>query len=378
MPIDPEAITFENILGHEDTILDENDPDDEGPLEGLDEDKQLEEEANNTKEEDNKEELEETDEDVVDEDEEDTDDESTDEVTDEDEDEDDEEVEVSVVDEILATIGFEGEVEKEYDDTVDGLTDFVQDFSKQLANDELKKLPDDIKHFIQYRQTGGDPKEYFETYYNKTDWNEVELQDSSEQQKHIVKEALRKKGYSEDDIKGQIEDFEAADLLHKQAEREIRYLRTKQEEEKENLVKQQEEQRKQQIKQQEEFWNGVSDKIKKENVFNGVPIPKNQKNEFFEYISKPVQDGMSQRDIDAANADIDTKIAIDYLLYSGFNLDEIVERRAKTQKARGLKDRLKKSGKRSLKDKSNRDNKTVRTGDDVDTLDIGDLTDILD
>ena len=96
-----------------------------------------------------------------------------------------------------------------------------------------------------------------------------------------------------------------------------------------------------QQKVQKEFWDGVADTIEKSQEFAGITIPQRDKNKFFNYISKPVdQEGRTQRDLDHSNAEIDVKLAIDYLMYKGFDINSLISKKAKTQSTRTLRDKL--------------------------------------
>ena len=93
--------------------------------------------------------------------------------------------------------------------------------------------------------------------------------------------------------------------------------------------------------EQEEFWDGVADVIESGNEFGGIVIPDVEKANFFDYISAPVdEEGNTQRDLDYANADMDIKLAIDYLMYSGFDLEGIINTKARSQCARNLRDSI--------------------------------------
>jgi hypothetical protein len=50
---------------------------------------------------------------------------------------------------------------------------------------------------------------------------------------------------------------------------------------------------------------------------------------------------MSQRDLDVQKADLETRLAIDYLLYKGFDLAGIISRKAKDENAKTLRERIK-------------------------------------
>ena len=97
--------------------------------------------------------------------------------------------------------------------------------------------------------------------------------------------------------------------------------------------------------EQKKFWDGVHDTISKGKEFKGISIQEKDKAEFFDFLSKPVTaQGHTKRDQAYIDADTETKLAIDYLLYTGFNLKSIVSKKAKTKAAKDLRSRIKSSG----------------------------------
>jgi len=77
--------------------------------------------------------------------------------------------------------------------------------------------------------------------------------------------------------------------------------------------------------------------------------------------------GSTQRDIDHANADMDIKLAIDYLMYTGFDLSDIISSKAKTQNATTLRERI---GKNEDRVKSTRRSTRKSKNVDFDNLDL--------
>ena len=89
---------------------------------------------------------------------------------------------------------------------------------------------------------------------------------------------------------------------------------------------------------------------------------------FFNYLSKPVnQEGLTQRDMDHANAEIDKKLAIDYLMFKGFNLDQIINTKARSKNSKSLRDKISRN-EETVKNarKSSRRTKSF----DIDELDL--------
>ncbi|WP_406672419.1 hypothetical protein, partial [Natronospira sp.] len=73
----------------------------------------------------------------------------------------------------------------------------------------------------------------------------------------------------------------------------------------------------------------------------GFKVPSKDKNAFFEYLATPVEDGKSKAMLAHENADLETRLAVDYLLFKGFNLSDIVSRKAKDENAKTLRERMK-------------------------------------
>ena len=102
--------------------------------------------------------------------------------------------------------------------------------------------------------------------------------------------------------------------------------------------------------------------------FSGIIIPQNEKNKFFKYLTTPVRgDGSTKRDIDHVESSLQTKLAIDYLMFKGFKLDDVIKNKVKTSKAKDLRSRIQTNESRTRNAKrSSRRN----TGFDIEDLDL--------
>ncbi len=300
-------------------------------------------------------------------------DEDEDEDYDEDEDEDDdrEPVANTVVSEILDQLGYE--TDEEYDDTTEGLLAMTQDVGKQIAEDQLDNLFENfplVKDHLEYVLNGGDSQDFMQAYDPNLDYGKVELaEDDVRSQKAILSDYFATKGHEQEFINELLEDYQDNGKLLDKAKAAQGALSKMQESSRAQLVQQRKAERQQQQEQQEEFWNGVYETIEETDEFAGITVPKREKNKFFEYLSRPVsQDGRTQRDLDHAGAEIETKLAIDYLMYKGFDLSKLVEKKAKTSNAKSLRDRISRNEERvkSARKASRRKSKQV----DLDDLDL--------
>jgi hypothetical protein len=289
----------------------------------------------------------------------------------EEEDEDREPVESTVVAEILDKLGYE--TEEEYDDTPEGLLAMTQDIGKQMAEDQLDQLFENfplVKNHLEYVLNGGESTEFMKAYDPQLDYNQIELvEDDTRSQKGVLADYFATKGHDNEFINELLTDYEDTGKLYQKAEAARRALGKMQEQSRQQLVASQKEQKEQQEIQQQEFWNGVYETIESNNEFAGITVPNREKSKFFDYISTPVtKDGRTQRDLDHAEAEMETKLAIDYLMYKGFDLQKLVEKKARTSNAKSLKERISRNEERvkSARGRQRRKSKQV----DLDDLDL--------
>tara|TARA_R110002012_G_scaffold7040_5_gene33330 strand:+ start:168 stop:1253 length:1086 start_codon:yes stop_codon:yes gene_type:complete len=259
---------------------------------------------------------------------------------------DQEEVSDTVVSEVLSKLGYE--VDEEYEDTADGLADMTKEVASKMADDRidevLKAFPL-VKQHLEYVLAGGDSENFMEVYDSKLDYNNMDLaQDDIRSQKAILSDYFTQKGHDKAFVKEMLEDYEDAGKLHSKAEQAKNALGKVQAKRKEQLVEKQQQESKKLQEKQQDFWTNVADTIKDSKEFAGLQVPEREKSKFFDYLSKPVhKNGYTQRDIDHSEAEIDVKLAIDYLMYKGFNIESIINTKAKTKATKSLRDKISKN-----------------------------------
>tara|TARA_R110002072_G_scaffold277053_1_gene438783 strand:- start:69 stop:1199 length:1131 start_codon:yes stop_codon:yes gene_type:complete len=250
----------------------------------------------------------------------------------------------SVISEIMDKLGYDVE-NANYEDTPEGIAELTSDIASQIADDRIDEVMEAfplVKEHLDYVLAGGDSQRFMEANDPSKDYNLLEIDENDIGiQKQLLSNYFATKGHDKEFIEEMVNDFEDTGKLYSKAEAAKTALSNLQEAQRSQMV---EEQRQQQAVQEEkltEFWNGVADTIEESAEFAGISVPDRDKNKFFDYLSTPVtQEGQTQRDIDHQDADMDIKLAIDYLMYKGFDLGGLVETKAKTQNARSLKDRI--------------------------------------
>ena len=249
----------------------------------------------------------------------------------------------TVVGEILANLGYE--VDEKYDDTADGLTELTKDIASQMADDRIDTVLDKfplVKKHLEYVLSGGESENFMQSHDPNLDYNKLDIaEDDTRSQKAILSDYFTVKGHDKEFIDEMLGDYEDSGKLHNKAEAARQALGRVQSQENEQLVERQREQMRHKHEEQAEFWDGVANTIEHSKEFAGLHVPEREKSEFFNYLSKPVtNEGYTQRDVDHAEAEMETKLAIDYLMYKGFNLDQIINTKATTKATKSLREKI--------------------------------------
>ena len=282
----------------------------------------------------------------------------------------DSEIDDTVVSEVLIKLGYE--LDGDYADTADGLADMTKEVASKIADDRIDEVLESfplVKEHLQYVLNGGESQNFMKAYDPNLDYNGFELsEDDKRSQKSILSDYFTVKGHDKEFIQEMLEDYEDSGKLHGKAEAARQALGKQQEAQRGQLVENEKQARAAEAAKQEEFWSGVADTIKDSKEFAGLQVSEREKGKFFNYLSQPVnKNGYTQRDIDHAEAEMDTKLAIDYLMYKGFNLEQIINKKAKTKQTRSLRDKISKN---EDSVKSARKASRTKKSFDVDDLDL--------
>lgn len=268
---------------------------------------------------------------------------------DEDVDDEDSEVSGSVADSIAKALGYE--LENDYADTEEGLIEFTKDIAQNIAEDQINELFQQfplVQKHLDYVMAGGDSEKFFEAYNPSKDYGQVEIEkEDTRTQKTFVAEYFRSKGHDDEFIKDMLEDYEDSGKLYDKAIVAQKQLAVIQNKEREQIVANQRRQQQEMQAQQTQFWENVAATIDQGKEFAGIRIPEKEKAKFFDYISAPVdKSGRTRRDMDYANSELDVKLAIDYLMYKGMNLQDIITTKAKTESVKSLREKIQRNEER--------------------------------
>lgn len=287
-----------------------------------------------------------------------------------DDDDDSESTDDTVVGEILASLGYEPDAE--YEDTAEGLTALTKDIAGKMASQQLDEVLENfplVKNHLEYVLNGGESQQFMQAYDPNMDYNKMSIdEDDVRSQKALLADYFSIKGHDQEFIDEMVQDYSDSGKLYNKSEAARQALGKVQAQQQEQMVEQQKEASRKQMEEQQNFWDGVATTIKDSTEFAGLTVPQREKNKFFDYLSKPVnKEGYTQRDIDHANAEMEKKLAIDYLMFKGFNLDQIINTKARTKNTKSLRDKISRNAEnvKSAR-KSSRRSKSF----DIDDLDL--------
>jgi hypothetical protein len=282
------------------------------------------------------------------------------------EDEEDEE-EGSLITDIAKKIGYEFEENETYEDTEDGLAEFVLALGKKQGNAELNQyldsLPPVAGEFFDFLSMGGKPEDFFAKANPEIDYKKVDLT-QPDIQKSIIRTMYRKLDYEDTDINGIIDDMILVDgMLEKQAKLAANRLQGIQEKERQQLILDQQEQQKTKQREVNDYWAEVQKTIQGAKV-KGFEISKTEQKDLLEYMSKPVKNGLSQFSIDSQQLTIEDRILYAKMVKNKFNLDGFVKAKVTTQNATALREKIAGAGRKmkSAEDRSSGGGATLDIG----------------
>ncbi len=250
---------------------------------------------------------------------------------------------LSIIQELSTRMGYK--VDGDFSDDYEGVVSYTKGVAEQMASQQLQNFFEaypQVKDFYDYSAAGGEAKKYFKVTAPEVDYATLEIkEDNVSQQKRILSDFYGKQGWSQDEITEQLDDFEDAGFLHKQATKAAKRLETFQSKEKELVVEQQKAQAQEQAENQRNVWNNIQSTVQAGHL-SGIEVPENEKQGFFKWMSAGTDNqGNTQRDIDRSHMDMESSLALEYLIYKKLDFSKLLQSRSTTAKTRTLSQKLK-------------------------------------
>lgn len=238
---------------------------------------------------------------------------------------------------------------KTAEDLIEYFKDVIEESSvPQYASEEVEKLDEFVRN-------GGNLKDYFSIDAD-IDLDNIEVEDNEINQKLVVKEFLKEKGFSAKQIDKKITKYEDAGILEDEAVDALEALKDIKAERKEKLLEEQQKSAREAQKQQQTFFNNVVSEIKGMDSIYGIEIPEKDKRALLEYIFKPDAEGVTKYQKDYAKS-LKNLITSAYFTMKGDSLITIAKQKGKKDALDNFKNSLRGSGvtKKSRKQVINND-----------------------
>lgn len=205
----------------------------------------------------------------------------------------------------------------------------------QYASEEVEALDKFVKN-------GGNLKDYFQID-GELDLEDFEIEDNEVNQKLVIKEFLKEKGFSSKQIDKKLTKYEDAGLLEDEATDALEALRDIREQKKQQLLEEQEKSASELKKRQQEYFNSVVTEIKGMDNIRGIKIPQKDKQALLEYIFKPTADGKTQYQKDYSKS-VKNLLESAYFTMKGDTLLKAAKSEGSTAAINKFKNSLSKTG----------------------------------
>lgn len=237
-------------------------------------------------------------------------------------------------------MGWELDEDEEIPQTPEELVEYFQEVIEensvpQYASEEVEALDKFVKN-------GGNLKDYFQID-GELDLEDFEIEDNEVNQKLVIKEFLKEKGFSSKQIDKKLTKYEDAGLLEDEATDALEALRDIREQKKQQLLEQQEKSASELKKRQQEYFNSVVTEIKGMDNIRGIKIPQKDKQALLEYIFKPTADGKTQYQKDYSKS-VKNLLESAYFTMKGDTLLKAAKSEGSTAAINKFKNSLSKTG----------------------------------
>jgi len=177
--------------------------------------------------------------------------------------------------------------EDEIDDSEEGLKEVISKTINKGVSSYKERLPEDAQKFLDFVENGGNPADFHKYYYTEASFENFDVA-QEEDQKYIIREALRLEGYEESEIDDEITDAEDLGKLEKKAQIYLKKLQKIEKEQKQHLIEAQKQYATEQEAKKKEEWDNF-----KKGLFDSEEIAKFKlnskiKNDLWDYMTKPI------------------------------------------------------------------------------------------
>ena len=234
------------------------------------------------------------------------------------EDNNEENVVTNFFDAMAEKLNWEFEEDEDTPKSVDELINYFQNVIEENSKPEYSS--EEVEALDNFVKQGGDLKKYL-TIDADLDLDDIDIEDEANQ-KLVVKQLLKEKGFSTKKIDKLVSRYEEAGLLEDEAQDALEDLKEIKEERKKQLLEDQKKAYREQLQRQQQFYDNVVSEIKGLKNIRGITVPEKDKKVLMDYILKPDTDGKTKYQKDYAKGGVKNLIESAYFT---MNADKLIE-----------------------------------------------------
>lgn len=234
------------------------------------------------------------------------------------EDNNEENVVTNFFDAVAEKLNWEFEEGEDKPKNVDELINYFQNVIEENSKPEYSS--EEVEALDNFVKQGGDLKKYL-TIDADLDLDDIDIEDEANQ-KLVVKQLLKEKGFSTKKIDKLVSRYEEAGLLEDEAQDALEDLKEIKEEKKKQLLEDQKKAYQIQLQRQQQFYDNVVSEIKGLKNIRGITVPEKDKKVLMDYILKPDTDGKTKYQKDYAKGGVKNLIESAYFT---MNADKLIE-----------------------------------------------------
>lgn len=234
------------------------------------------------------------------------------------EDNNEENVVTNFFDAVAEKLNWEFEEGEDKPKNVDELINYFQNVIEENSKPEYSS--EEVEALDNFVKQGGDLKKYL-TIDAELDLDDIDIEDEANQ-KLVVKQLLKEKGFSTKKIDKLVSRYEEAGLLEDEAQDALEDLKEIKEERKKQLLEDQKKAYQIQLQRQQQFYDNVVSEIKGLKNIRGITVPEKDKKVLMDYILKPDTDGKTKYQKDYAKGGVKNLIESAYFT---MNADKLIE-----------------------------------------------------
>lgn len=234
------------------------------------------------------------------------------------EDNNEENVVTNFFDAMAEKLNWEFEEGEEKPKSVDELINYFQNVIEENSKPEYSS--EEVEALDNFVKQGGDLKKYL-TIDAELDLDDIDIEDETNQ-KLVVKQLLKEKGFSTKKIDKLVSRYEETGLLEDEAQDALEDLKEIKEERKKQLLEDQKKAYREQLQRQQQFYDNVVSEIKGLKNIRGITVPEKDKKVLMDYILKPDTDGKTKYQKDYAKGGVKNLIESAYFT---MNADKLIE-----------------------------------------------------